>query len=675
MGRLAGARRCAGCGRRAGRLASALHTVRPQRDRRRSRTADGRRRAASPECRPRHARHDAGGPHRRVRRAGRRDAGRSTRLAREGVLFEQAVAVAPLTLPAHSSIFTGRFPPEHGVRDNGGFFLDDAQVTLAEVLKERGYRTGGFVAAYVLDSKWGVSQGFDTYFDDFDLGQARGPVDRRHPAARRTRSWTRRCRGFTEAKRRAVLRVDSPLRPAHAVPPARAVATRYKGRPYNGEMAFVDSQVGRVIEQLRSSGLYDRTVVVVMGDHGESLGDHGEGQHGFFIYNSVTHVPFMIRAPYDRMRGPKGRRPGALGRRDADRARPARRADARRRSPGASLVPLMTGAAVELGLDAYSESMYPLHHYGWSDLRALRAGRYKVIDAPRPELYDIDDDPNEAANLYEQRRALGDSMLAQLRKREQGFEKTDAPLPAGDVDPEARARLAALGYVGSFVASASDSRTGGPTPRTRSASSTGSARRSTWRRKAKGKSRTTHRSPRPRRCSNEVVREDPTVIDAWFMLGTQHLKRHLAKEAVGYFKKTLEPQAGLRPRGHQHGPGVPATGRRRRGAGRVRAVPRARSQGRVRAVPDRRDLARPRRHREGRAGVPAGPRARSGVAAARNALGVIALERGRRRRRRAAHPRGARRQARPSGSRTSTWRSSPRSGATFRAPSASTSKN
>src|SRR5690606_24443871 len=113
--------------------------------------------------------------------------------------------------------------------------------------------------------------------------------------------------------------------------------------------------------------------------------------------------------------------------------------------PGASLAPLMAGTP-ELGLDAYSEAMYPLHHYGWSDLRALRSGRYKVIDAPRPELYDIDRDPGEQTNLYEARRALGDRLIAQLRSLEEGFTKTEAALPAGDVDPEARERLAALGY-------------------------------------------------------------------------------------------------------------------------------------------------------------------------------------------------------------------------------------
>jgi hypothetical protein len=126
---------------------------------------------------------------------------------------------------------------------------------------------------------------------------------------------------------------------------------------------------------------------------------------------------------------------------------------------GKSLVPLMTGAAIELGLEGYAEAMYPLHHYGWSDLRALRSGRFKVIDAPRPELYDIEADPYEKVDIYQQRRTVGDQMIASLRRMEQGFEKAETALPPTDVDPEVRARLAALGYIGSFVATANDPRT------------------------------------------------------------------------------------------------------------------------------------------------------------------------------------------------------------------------
>jgi arylsulfatase A-like enzyme/Tfp pilus assembly protein PilF len=450
------------------------------------------------------------------------------------VLFEQAVSVAPLTLPAHSSMFTGKFPPEHGVRDNGGFFLGPEQVTLAERLKERGYRTGAFIAAYVLDSKWGIDQGIDTFFDDFDVSQRRGfslgSIQRpANEVMDKALPWIQQDPGKPFFAWIHLYDAHSPFRPPEPF------LTRYEGRPYAGEIAFADSQVGRLIAQLESSGLYDRTIVIVLGDHGESLNDHGEAFHGFFIYNSVTHVPFVIRTPFGQ----------PYMRHVAD---PVRSVDVmptvldlvgasqQEGISGVSLVPLMSGKTSELGLDAYSEAMYPLHHYGWSDLRALRSGRYKVIDAPRPELYDVDRDPGELTNLFTERQALGDRMIAQLRTMEERFKKTEAQLPVADVDPEARQRLAALGYVGSFVADASQPRTGRADPKdkiglfNKLGDATDLAR---------------ERSDDPaafreiKALLDEVLREDPEVIDAWFMMGNQYLRHGDPATAVQHFKKTL----------------------------------------------------------------------------------------------------------------------------------------
>ena len=458
------------------------------------------------------------------------------RLAREGVLFDQAVSVAPLTLPAHSSMFTGKFPPEHGIRDNGGFFLGPEQVTLAEVLKTRGYRTGGFVAAYVLDSKWGINQGFDTYFDKFDLSKSRnvslGAIQRpANEVIDQALPWIEASKDQPFFAWMHLYDPHSPYRPPEPF------ATKYKGHPYNGEIAFTDSQVARVIQKLESLGLYDRTVVMIMGDHGESLGDHGEAAHGFFIYNSVTHVPFVIRAPFA----------ATKARTVAD---PVRSIDVMPTAldllgvtppagiSGVSLAPLLAGTRRELGLDAYSEAMYPLHHYGWSELRALRSGRYKVIDAPRPELYDIDRDPQETTNLYDARKQLGDTMIGQLRSLESKFAKTEAALPAGDVDPEARQRLAALGYVGSFVATASDAKTGRADPKDKI---------TLFNKLGKATELTKEAGPDGETpfaevvaLLNEILKEDPQVIDAWFMMGTQYLAHNQPEKAVQYFKKTLE---------------------------------------------------------------------------------------------------------------------------------------
>jgi arylsulfatase A-like enzyme/tetratricopeptide (TPR) repeat protein len=452
------------------------------------------------------------------------------RLAQDGVLFEQAMTTAPLTLPAHASILTGRFPPEHGVRDNGGFFLGPEQTTLAEMLAPLGVKTGGFVAAYVLDGKWGIGQGFETYVDDFDMSKSRGRSlgEIQRPANEVVDKALPWIESVKDEPFFAWLHFYDPHTPYAPPEPFR---TKYKGRPYKGEVAFMDSQVGRVVEFLQSKGLLERTIMVVLGDHGESLGDHGEDAHGFFIYEAATRVPFIIRAPLE----------SARSRRVAD---PVRTVDvvptvlellglpAAAQVAGKSLVPLMTGQAIELGLEGYAEAMYPLHHYGWSDLRAMRSGRFKVIDAPRPELYDIETDPYEKVDIYQQRRTVGDQMIARLRAMEQAFEKVAAAPPPGDVDPEVRARLAALGYIGSFVATANDPRTARPDPKDKIPlfNLLGEAR---------DLAPTKGSFAGVTAILRKVLAEDPEVIDAWFSLGNAYFKERRYREAIDYFKKAL----------------------------------------------------------------------------------------------------------------------------------------
>jgi choline-sulfatase len=454
------------------------------------------------------------------------------RLGREGVLFEQAISPAPLTLPAHSSIFTGTFPPAHGVRDNGGFFLDDAQTTIAERLQAGGFRTGGFVGAYVLDHKWGIAQGFQTYFDDFDLSKYQslslGSVDRPgNEVADKALAWldgigTQRFFGWVH------------FYDAHSpYDPPEPFASRYAGHPYLGEIAFVDSQVGRLLAYLDTHHLADRTVVVVMGDHGESLGEHGEGTHGFFVYQATMHVPLLIRAPYDTM---AGRRVGdtvrsidilptaleLLGVRSSERFE------------GASVVPLMTGAKKELGLAAYSEAIYPRFHFGWSDLRALTSGRYKFVAAPRPELYDLQQDPGEAHNLYPERQALGDRMNQELIAVERRMAASAAaPKPSVEVDPDARARLAALGYVGTFVTALAPDRAGLADPKDK-------IQLFNLMTQARETARHDKESDEGLHALERVIAEDPKVIDAWFMLGNEYYRRRQFARAIDQFKRALE---------------------------------------------------------------------------------------------------------------------------------------
>jgi tetratricopeptide (TPR) repeat protein len=199
---------------------------------------------------------------------------------------------------------------------------------------------------------------------------------------------------------------------------------------------------------------------------------------------------------------------------------------------GRSLVPLMTGATIELGLEGYAEAMYPLHHYGWSDLRAMRSGRFKVVDAPRPELYDLDTDPGERTDIFLQRRAVGDQMIARLRVIEQGFEHAPVSQPPSDVDPEVRARLAALGYVGSFVASANDPRTTRADPKDKIPlfNMLGEAR---------DLAPTKDSFPKVTAILRRVLAADPEVIDAWFSLGNAYFKERRYREAIDQFKHAL----------------------------------------------------------------------------------------------------------------------------------------
>jgi choline-sulfatase len=459
------------------------------------------------------------------------------RLARDGTLFEQAMTSAPLTLPAHASIFTGQFPPAHGLRDNGGFFLSPEASTLAEQLRSNGFRTGAFVGAFVLDSKWGLDQGFERYADDFDLSSTRGRSMSLATVQRRANEVVDLALPWLDEVRDerffAWLHFYDPHTP---YAPPEPYASRYAGRPYDGEVAFTDAQLGRVVAFLEQRGLLDRTIIAVLADHGESLGEHQEGTHGFFIYESATRIPFVIRAPFDRTRG----------QRVAD---PVRTVDlmptllsllglpsSRAAMSGVSLAPLMTGDRRELAVDGYAEAMYPLHHYGWSALRAVRAGRFKLIDAPRPELYDLEQDPHEQHNLFQVRLALGQRLQTALRELEAGLTNPNAPpQPAADVDPEVRERLAALGYVGTFVASASSPVSDRADPKDKIELFN---LMTTARDRAKDAPGDSFEEVVA--LLRKVVESDPNVIDAWFNLGNEYYKQRRFEEAIRYFTRALE---------------------------------------------------------------------------------------------------------------------------------------
>ena len=459
------------------------------------------------------------------------------RIAREGVLFEQAVASAPLTLPAHATIFTSKSPPAHGVRDNGGFYLDQEETTLAELLTQDGFRTAAFIGAYALDSKWGIDQGFDTYFDDFDLSKEE------------TLSLAAINRPGDEVTDRALEWLETVessrffgwvhyYDPHSPYEPPEPFKSRYPNRPYVGEIAFTDSQVGRILSWLDERNLMDKTVVVIVGDHGENLGQHGESTHGFFVYDGVIRVPFLIRAPYERTRGMRVKDvvrgvdvfPTVLDLLNI--ATPEK-------GEGESLVPLMTGDVQELELPAYSEAVYPLYHFGWSDLRSIRMGNYKYIDAPRPELYDISADPDEIDNILGEHPDIVQDLRARLAELEEQMDTPRETGPRAEIDPDTRDRLAALGYVGTFVEPL-----GSPTDRALLSDPKDKIELYNLMIRAREIFRRNLESTEGIEALERITSEDPEVIDAWFMLGNEYFKRREYERAIANFLRALELKPG-----------------------------------------------------------------------------------------------------------------------------------
>jgi arylsulfatase A-like enzyme/predicted Zn-dependent protease len=379
-------------------------------------------------------------------------------LARHGAVFTHASSVAPLTLPAHSSILTGMQPTFHGVRVNGSTALGQSQDTLAEVLSAKGYQTGAFVGAFVLDGRWGLNQGFDHYDDRFDLKKykhldlaaVQRPGNEVMDAAL----------AWLESHKQGPFFAWIHLYDAHSpYEPPEPFLSRYQGRGpaglYDGEIAFADAEIGRLLDRLRAAGLDQRTVIAVVGDHGEALGGHGELTHGYFLYQDTLAVPLILRLPGRLAAGREVEQPvstidlfptlleltGAAVPQEAQ---------------GRSLSPLVEGRAWTEPAYAYSESMSPYLQFGWSPMFSLRSGGWKYVDAPQPELYDLAADPGETLNLADRERPV----VRELRRALEDLHRRSgagAPRPdEANLDAETLARLAALGYVGGTRAASRD---------------------------------------------------------------------------------------------------------------------------------------------------------------------------------------------------------------------------
>ena len=366
-------------------------------------------------------------------------------LARTSARFSHAYTPVPLTLPAHASLFTGSFPMATGVHDFAVNKVPSSAVTLAEVLRQNDYATGAFIGAPVLDSTYGLNQGFETYFDHFDfshLDESKADKIKRRGdvVIDEALSWLKRT-----PRRPFFLWVH--LYDAHyPYSPPEPYASRYRGHPYDGEIAFADAQVGRLVSFLKETGSFVNSLVVLAGDHGEGLDEHGENKHGFFIYNSTLHVPLLLKVP---AATPRVVREEASLVDVMPTVLQALRIPIPASVQGHSLLSEILGRPASGPSNLYSETFLPLLHFSWSQLRGLQWRGLKYIDAPRPELYDTTTDPHETKNLFGARQADAHMMRERLFTILRRYTPASGAAPSenGLTDPAFLERLRSLGYV------------------------------------------------------------------------------------------------------------------------------------------------------------------------------------------------------------------------------------
>jgi arylsulfatase A-like enzyme/Tfp pilus assembly protein PilF len=384
-------------------------------------------------------------------------------LAQESAVFTRAYSQVPLTAPSHATILTGTYPQFHHV--------NDFQVPLAqdlpyapEILRAHGYHTAAFVGAMVLDPHAGFARGFDRGFDTYDAGFRQGQPgeDRYTTTERRGTEVVAHALAWLTEHPQGPFFVWLHLYDAHdPYDPPEPYKSKYASTPYDGEIAYEDSAVGKFLSELRKRGLYESAMIAVMADHGEALGDHGEDTHGFFLYDETIHVPLIIKFPGEVSVGKS-----SAGKRIESRVGlvdvlptilQAVGIAVPHEVQGESLLGMMSPTPAEGAVangtpvtspdrPAYAETDYAQRTYGWSSLRALRTGKYLYIKAPRQELYDQSADPKAEQDLSVASTAVTSTLAGQLDAfRQKTSSSREAPKLT--VDPEAQAKLAALGYV------------------------------------------------------------------------------------------------------------------------------------------------------------------------------------------------------------------------------------
>src|SRR5579863_7250974 len=371
-------------------------------------------------------------------------------LAQQAAVFSRAYSQVPLTTPSHATILTGTYPQFNHVSDLGSPLGKDLPY-LPDILRQHGYRTAAFVGSQVLDPKSAAAAGFDRGFETYDAPfHIRGPgEDRYHSVERRGMTVVESALAWLNQHPLGPfflwLHFYDPHDPYDPPPPFKA---QYSASPYDGEIAYMDSAIGHLLSTLRSHGLYDQTVIVVVADHGEAFGEHGEWSHGLFLYDETIHVPLLVKLPSA----------GSVRRLIESRVglvdiAPTLLQEVGIAAPsamqGQSLLELIKTKSNAAAQDRpeYAETDYPYRAFGWSSLRAWRAGKYLYVDAPQRELYDQLLDPAASRNLLTSAPSVTDTMAAQL---EEFRRKTSV---AGNAEarlaPRQAEQLQALGHVSS----------------------------------------------------------------------------------------------------------------------------------------------------------------------------------------------------------------------------------
>jgi len=444
-------------------------------------------------------------------------------LRRDSILYENAYTPAPLTLPAHAALLTGLLPYQNGVRDNIGFRLAPSVPTLATMLKKEGYATGAAVSSYVLQSDRGLNAGFDFYDAAFDSNSGdERPGDE---TVEHLQKWIDTVRDKTVFLFLHLYEPHSPYAPPE---PYRS---RYTANPYDGEIAAADAVVGRFLDGLRRRGLYDRAIVFFLSDHGEGLNDHGEDEHGVFLYREAIRVPLFLKLPGSRNAGKTVAAPvGLVDVVPPDAASLGLETSTDR--PGVPLPPEERLAQRELRI--YSETLYPRLQLGWSDLASLTDARFQYIEAPRPELYDLLADPREKNDLSRLKTPAFRSMRSEL-------ESLSRPLQApGPGTPEEIKRLASLGYIGVVPGTLFEKGLSDPKDHIETL------------RKLKELFALFYakRDREAVAAAKEVLSENPRILSAWRMMGESLARTGNLEEAARVVEKGIE-QAGTRGVGEE----------------------------------------------------------------------------------------------------------------------------